>query len=167
MRRANFFAQPREIQGSFEVLFRPYPITSTAKKSSICNGFSLFWRNQKSQFAAPEQFGVDFGKFGKLALKFQMRGDAAASLPALFRRFEQKLSHLSGSQTLHEIEKWAVLESTLATAVLFAACQVVPNIRCPHQIARRLKVREQSGLAPAQAGRGNAFQATCLNHIYS
>lgn len=82
-------------------------------------------------FAAPEQFGIDFGKLRQLALKFQMRGNAGAGLFLLFTRFEQELSHLAGSQTLHQIVKGAVLESPAAPAVLFSAGHVLFDERGP------------------------------------
>jgi hypothetical protein len=104
----------------------------TCKKSSICIGFSGFclMKNQRhfSKFAPPQKFGVDFGKFGQLALKFQMRGDASAGAFALFGRFEQKLAHPAGSKALNQIIKWAMLESPAATAVRFAARQILLDV---------------------------------------
>ena len=76
----------------------------------------------------------DFGKFGKLTLKIQVRGDAGASLPPLFGRFEQKLTHLAGTPALHQIIKWAVLESAPATAVGFTARQVLFDVGRPQEI---------------------------------
>ena len=114
--------------------------------------------------SASEQFGIDFGKFGKLVLKFQMRDDAGASLPPLFGRFEQKLSHLAGSQALHQIIKRAVLESPLAAAIFFAASQVLPDIRSPQQMDRRMKLGQQNSFLLPQSGRGLFLD--CLNHKY-
>jgi hypothetical protein len=79
----------------------------------------------------PEQCGVNFRKSGKLTLKFQMRGDTFASLPPLFGSFKQKFSDLATAQTLHQIIKGAVFESSLAATVLFAACQVLFDIGRP------------------------------------
>jgi hypothetical protein len=80
------------------------------------------------QFSVPEQFGVIFRKSGKLMLKFQMRGDTFASLPPLFGSFEQKFSDLAAPQTLNQIIKRAVFESSLTATILFAARQILFDI---------------------------------------
>jgi len=71
-------------------------------------------------------------------------GDAGAGLPPLFGSFEEKFSHPAGAQALHQIIKRAVLESTLAAAILFAAGQVLADIRSPQQMDRRLKLGQQN-----------------------
>jgi len=87
-----------------------------------------------SKSTPPHQLGIDFGKCGKLTLKYQERGDAGARLPPLFGRLEQKLSHLAGAPALHQIIKRAVLESAPATAIGFAARQVLFDVGRPQEI---------------------------------
>lgn len=94
-----------------------------------------------------------------------MRGDAGASLTPLFRRFEQKLSHIAGSQALRQIIKRAMLESPQAAAILFAAGQVLPDIRSPQQMDRRLKLGQQNSFLLSQSGRSLFLDN--LNHKYS
>ena len=94
-----------------------------------------------------------------------MRGDASAGLPPLFGGFEQKLSHLAGSQALHQIIKRAVLESPLAAAILFTAGQKLPDIRSPQQMGRRAKCGQQSSFLLPQGGCGLFLNN--LNHKYS
>jgi len=85
-------------------------------------------------FADSEQFGVNFGHFRQLPLKLFMGCDTGARPCPLFGSFEQEFSDLAAPQTLHQIIKRAVLESPAAAAVLFAAGQVLADIRCPDQI---------------------------------
>ncbi|HSY10060.1 MAG TPA: hypothetical protein VK840_04015 [Candidatus Dormibacteraeota bacterium] len=73
-----------------------------------------------------------------------MCGDTGARLPPLFRCFKQKLSHLAGSQTLHQVIKRAMLEPALATAIFFAASEILPDIRRPQQIRRGSKLCSQN-----------------------
>ena len=94
-----------------------------------------------------------------------MRGDADAGPPPLSGCFEQKFPHPAGSQALHQIIKRAVLESPLAAAVLFAASQVLPDIRSPQQMDRRLKRGQQNCFALPQSGRSLLLYD--LNHKYS
>ena len=72
-----------------------------------------------SRDAPPQNFGVYFREFHEPPLQFQMRGDPRAGLLSLFRRLQQELPHLAGSHALHQVEKGAMLESPLATAILF------------------------------------------------
>jgi hypothetical protein len=71
------------------------------KKSSIYKGILDFWPPEMkgifSKSTTPQKLGVNFRKFGKLTLGFQICGDASACLFPLFRRLEQKLSYLAGS----------------------------------------------------------------------
>lgn len=60
-----------------------------------------------------------------------MGGDTGARPCPLFGSFEQKLSDLAAPQTLHQIKKRAVFESATATAVGFAASQVLFDVGCP------------------------------------
>jgi hypothetical protein len=87
-----------------------------------------------SRRIAPQKFGINFRKLGKLLLKFQVCGNAGASLSALLRRLQQKFPHLSGSQALDQIKERAVLESTTAAAVRLAARQVLFDVRGAHEI---------------------------------
>jgi hypothetical protein len=120
-----------------------------------------------SNLAAPEQFGVDFGKFGQLTLKFHMRGDALVRLPPLFGRFEQILSHVAGSQTLHQVIKRTVLESALTATILFAAGQKLFDVGRPHQIRGNEHLFQQRDLPLFQGFNGRLGRINCLNHIYS
>jgi hypothetical protein len=85
-------------------------------------------------FAESEQFGVYFGQFRQLPLNFFMCCDTGARLCPLFGSFEQKFSDLAAPQTLHKVEKRAVLESPPATAIGFAARQVLFDIGRPQKI---------------------------------
>lgn len=139
---------------------------TTTKKSSIYKGFSAFSRLRTgSNPSAPEEFGVDFGEFGKLTLKLQVRGDSCACFLALFGRFEQKLPHVARSQALDEVIERTVLGSALAAAVLFAARQILPDTGSAQEIQRRLAVRQERGPALPQGSR--AFAPDCLSHIYA
>ena len=96
---------------------------------------------------------------------FQMRDDACTGPSPLFGCFKQKFPHPTGSQALHQVIKRAVLESPLAAAVLFAASQVLLDIRSPQQMDRRLKRGQQNSFALPQSGRGLLLYD--LNHKYS
>ncbi len=101
------------------------------QKVKHLQGFLGFlpYRKQESvlQFAAPQEFGINFGQFGQLTLKFQMYGDTGTGAFALFGSFEQELAHPASSQALVQIIKRAVLESSPATAVWLAARQVLAD----------------------------------------
>lgn len=60
-----------------------------------------------------------------------MGGDTGARPRLLFGSFEQKFSNLAAPQTLHQIIKWAVLESPLAATIFFAAGQVLFDVGHP------------------------------------
>ena len=60
-----------------------------------------------------------------------VHGDAGAGLFALGRRPQQELAGLAHAQALNEIEERAMLESSLAAAVLFAAGEVLFDEGCP------------------------------------
>ena len=87
-----------------------------------------------NNFAESEQFGVYFGQLRQLPLIFFMGCDAGARLRPLLGGFEQKFSDLAAPQTLHKVEKRAVLESAPATAVGLAACQVLFDVGRPQKI---------------------------------
>ena len=119
---------------------------------------------KNSQFAASQKLGVDFRQLSQPALKFHICGDAGAGLLALFRCFEQKLSHLAGSQALNQIIERAVLETPATSAIWFAARQILTDGGCSQQIRWRIEPRQQSCF-PFLQGSG-LLGANCLNHIY-
>jgi hypothetical protein len=127
-------------------------------------GFADAKTGKFSKFTTPQKFGVYFRKLRKPAMIFQMRGDAGASLTPLFRRFEQKLSHIAGSQALHQIIKWAVLESAPATAVGFTAGQVLFDVGGPQKIRWDENLLQQRGLPLLQGFDGMFDRINCLNH---
>lgn len=117
--------------------------------------------------AASQKFGVYGGKLRRLPLEFQMRGDASAGLLALLWRFEQELFHPTSAQTLNEVIKRAVLETTATAAVLFAAGQVLPDIRSADQIRRQVQLGQQRRLALLHCRKANLLDSCCLNHNYT
>ena len=94
-----------------------------------------------------------------------MRGDSRAGLFSLGRRLQQKLPHPAGSQTLHEVEKGAVLESPLAPAILFPARQVLLYERSAQEFGGRVDASGKFRLPLVQGARGNFLQRNSLNHI--
>ena len=113
---------------------------------------------------ASHNFGIYFRKFRQPALKFLVRGNPIAGLLSLPGCFEQKLSNPAGSQALHQIKKWAVLESPSTTAVCFATRQKLPNQGGSHQIRRGLKLAQQIGFLFLQCARCCFFEIKYLNH---
>ena len=116
---------------------------------------------------AAQKFGVYGGKLRRLPLEFQMRGDASAGLLALLWRFEQELFHPTSAQTLNEVIKRSVLETTAAAAVFFAAGQVLPDIRSADQIGRQVQLGQQRRVALLQCRKGKLLGSSCLNHNYT
>jgi hypothetical protein len=96
--------------------------------------------------AAPQQFRINCGKFRKLALEFQVRGNARAGLFSLGGGFQQKLFHLPRAQALHQIIERAVLESPLTAAILFPASQILFDIGGPQKIRRDIDLIQQERL---------------------
>ena len=102
----------------------------------VKHGFYQFLSVSFLDRAAPQKFGVYFGKLRQLPLKFQVRGDAPAGLLTLRRSLEQKLSHPAGAQAAHQIKKRPVLKTALAAAVLFSARQVLFDVRGVDDVGR-------------------------------
>ena len=95
-----------------------------------------------------------------------MRGDAGAGLFSLRGSFEQKLMHIARAQTLHQIIKRAVLESPVATAVRFAARQVLFDIGRAQTTRGRVKPRQQGRPVFLQGGGGLFGNHRCPSHKY-
>ena len=93
--------------------------------------------------------------------------DTGARPCPLFGSFEQKFSDLAAPQTLHKVEKRAVLESAPATAVGFAARQVLFDVGRPQQIRGDMDFLQQRGPPLLQGFDGGFDRINCLNHIYS
>ena len=124
-------------------------------------------RRDFSEFFASEQFGVNFRHFRQLPLKLFKCGNTGARPCPLFGSFEQKFSDLAAPQTLHKVEKRAVLESAPATAVDLAARQVLFDVGRPQQIRGDMDFLQQRGPPLLQGFDGGFDRINCLNHIYS
>ena len=72
-----------------------------------------------------------------------MRGNARASLFSLGGSFQEEFIHSPCAQALHQIIEWAVLESPLATAVLFTAGQILFDVGGPQKIGRDIDLIQQ------------------------
>ena len=93
-----------------------------------------------------------------------MSGDAGAGLLALVGSLQQKLTHPAGSQTLHQIEKWTVLESPAATAVFFPAGQELFDVGGSKKSGRCMDLSQEAGLSFLQAAYRDLLQIESLNH---
>ena len=90
--------------------------------------------------------------------------DADTRLLPLFGCFEKEFSDFPAAQTLHKIIKRTVLESSLATAVGFAAGQVLFDVGCPQKIRWNEQLLQQRGLPLLQGFDGMFKWINCLNH---
>ena len=93
-----------------------------------------------------------------------MGGDAHAGLFSLFGSFEQELPHRAAAQALHKVEKRAVLESAPATAVGFAARQVLFDVGRPQKICGNEDLLQQRGPPRLQGFDHWLDRINCLNH---
>ncbi len=93
-----------------------------------------------------------------------MGGDARAGLLPLFRGLEQEFSDRATWQTLNEVEKRAVLQSSAAATVSLAAGEVLSDIGCPEQAGGSAHLAQQSAFLPRQGQSGCFANPGCLSH---
>ena len=128
-------------------------IKSIAKNATFCKGqngilaciYNVLLENALafSSPAAPQPFRINCGKFCQMALEFKVRGNARASLFSLGGSFQQKLFHLARAQALHQIIERPMLESPLATAILFTAGQILFDVGGTQKIRRNMNLIQQ------------------------
>lgn len=115
-------------------------------------------------FAAAQEFPIDFGDLLQNLQDFLIGLDAAASLQDLSITLEQERAHLPFGQAAAQIEERTMFFTLAAVAVGAAAFEETLQEGGVDQLRRELEGFKQAGLALAQGESGEALWF-CLTHV--